>query len=257
MLGVITASEPSWIAPFTGLSLRSFGTLVAQLRHEGADAVRRGRPWSLPLEDRVFLVTAYWRTNLTLRQLAPLFGVSKSAANRIVSHLGPLLALKPRCPTRPLESTNNNTWLCRRVQRRRRPPLSGLSRPTPPGRPADEYRPVTDTEWRGFEEHFDHRKVELGGCARPYRTPCQHEHACLRCPMLNINPKMLPRLDEIETDLLARRARAEQEGWLGEIEGIDLTLTFLREKREESQRLARIAPVNLGMPGLRSAESDR
>ncbi|WP_063793943.1 hypothetical protein [Streptomyces hirsutus] len=69
--------------------------------------------------------------------------------------------------------------------------------------------------------------------------------------MLNINPKMLPRLDEIETDLLARQARAEQEGWLGEIEGIDLTLTFLRQKREESQRLARIAPVSLGMPGLR------
>ncbi|MFF6777968.1 transposase [Streptomyces sp. NPDC012637] len=96
MAGVITASQPSWIAPFTGLSPRSFGTLVAQLRHEGADPVRRGRPWSLPLEDRVLLVTAYWRTNLTLRQLAPLFGVSKSAANRIVSHLGPLLALKPR-----------------------------------------------------------------------------------------------------------------------------------------------------------------
>jgi hypothetical protein len=91
----------------------------------------------------------------------------------------------------------------------------------------------------------------MGGCARSYGTPCQHEHACLRCPMLNVNPKMLPRLDEIETDLLDRRARAEQEGWLGEIEGIDLTLTFLRQKREESQRLARIAPVNLGMPGLR------
>ncbi|TDD24808.1 site-specific integrase [Nonomuraea diastatica] len=118
-------------------------------------------------------------------------------------------------------------------------------------RPADEYRSVTESEWLGFEEHFDQRKVELGGCARPYGTPCQHEHACLRCPMININPKMLPRLDEIETDLLARRARAEQEGWLGEIEGIDLTLTFLRQKREESQRLARIAPVNLGMPGLR------
>jgi hypothetical protein len=73
--------------------------------------------------------------------------------------------------------------------------------------------------------------------------------------MLNINPKMLPRLDEIETDLLARRARAEQEGWLGAIEGIDLALTFLRQKREESQRLARIAPVNLGMPGLRPGGS--
>jgi hypothetical protein len=29
---------------------------------------------------------------------------------------------------------------------------------------------------------------------------------------------MLPRLDEIEDDLLARRARAEHEAWLGEAE---------------------------------------
>jgi len=68
--------------------------------------------------------------------------------------------------------------------------------------------------------------------------------------MLAINPKMLPRLDEIEEDLMARRARAEHEAWLGEVEGIDLTLTFLRQKREETKRLARIAPVSLGMPAL-------
>ncbi|KPC60659.1 hypothetical protein ADL29_28430 [Streptomyces chattanoogensis] len=61
----------------------------------------------------------------------------------------------------------------------------------------------------------------------------------------------------IESDLLARRTRAEQEGWLGEIGDIGLTLTFLRQKGAESQRLARIAPVSLGMPRLRSAESDR
>ncbi|MFJ5548565.1 transposase [Streptomyces sp. NPDC093225] len=96
MAGVITASEPSWIAPFTGLSPRNFGKLVTVLRREGADAVRRGRPWSLPLEDRALLVAAYWRTNLTMRQLAPLFGVSKSAADRIIDHLGPMLALQPR-----------------------------------------------------------------------------------------------------------------------------------------------------------------
>jgi hypothetical protein len=30
---------------------------------------------------------------------------------------------------------------------------------------------------------------------------------------------MLPRLDELEEDLVARRTRAEQEGWLGEIAG--------------------------------------
>lgn len=46
-------------------------------------------------------------------------------------------------------------------------------------RPAEEYRPVTDAEWADFEEHFDLRKVELGACARPYGTGCQHEHACL------------------------------------------------------------------------------
>ncbi len=93
---MITASEPSWIAPFTGLSPRDFRKLMTALRHEGADTVRPGRPWSLPFEDRVLLVAAYWRTNLTLRQLAPLFGVSKSAADRIIDHIGPLLALKPR-----------------------------------------------------------------------------------------------------------------------------------------------------------------
>ncbi|MFY4722692.1 helix-turn-helix domain-containing protein, partial [Streptomyces sp. LaBMicrA B280] len=96
MAGVITVSEPSWTAPFSGLSPRQFGKLITALRREGADPVRKGRPWSLPVEDRVLLVAAYWRTNLTLRQLAPLFGVSKSAADRIIDHLGPALALQQR-----------------------------------------------------------------------------------------------------------------------------------------------------------------
>ncbi|MEJ1202808.1 MULTISPECIES: transposase [unclassified Streptomyces] len=96
MAGVITASDPAWIPPFSGLSPRQFGKLITALRREGADPVRRGRPWSLPLEDRVLLVAAYWRTNLTLRQPAPLFGVSKSAADRIIDHLGPALAPQQR-----------------------------------------------------------------------------------------------------------------------------------------------------------------
>lgn len=41
------------------------------------------------------LIAAYWRTNLTLGQLAPLFGVSKAAVGRIIDHLGPALALRP------------------------------------------------------------------------------------------------------------------------------------------------------------------
>lgn len=96
MAGVITASEPSWIAPFTGLSPRCFGKLVTAVRRETAAKEHRGRPWGLPLEDRILLGVAYWRTNLTMRQLAPLFGISKSAADRIIDHLGPKLALQPR-----------------------------------------------------------------------------------------------------------------------------------------------------------------
>jgi hypothetical protein len=66
--------------------------------------------------------------------------------------------------------------------------------------------------------------------------------------MLSINPKMLGRLDELEDDLLARRQRALGEGWRGEIEGIDLTLTFLRSKRDQARRAAARGPVSVGMP---------
>jgi hypothetical protein len=65
--------------------------------------------------------------------------------------------------------------------------------------------------------------------------------------MLQINPKMLPRLDELETDLLDRRMRAEQEGWLGEIDGLDLTQNLLRQKRDETRRMLRRS-TDLGMP---------
>jgi hypothetical protein len=72
--------------------------------------------------------------------------------------------------------------------------------------------------------------------------------------MLSINPKMLPRLDELEQDLLARRRRAVAEDWRGEIEGLDLTLTFLHSKRTRTQRDARLGTlteVDLGMPTCR------
>jgi hypothetical protein len=72
--------------------------------------------------------------------------------------------------------------------------------------------------------------------------------------MLSINPRMLPRLDELEADLITRRQRAADEGWRGEIEGIDLTLTFLRGKRAQAQRAAATGPVALGMPAVRGRQ---
>lgn len=97
MAGVITASEPSWITPFIGLSPRQFGKLVTALRREGADPVRKGRPWSLPLEDRVLLVARLLAHQPHPASTGPVVrGVSKSAADRMIDHLGPALALQPR-----------------------------------------------------------------------------------------------------------------------------------------------------------------
>jgi hypothetical protein len=82
-----------------------------------------------------------------------------------------------------------------------------------------------------------------------------YEHACLRCAQLHVNPKMLPRLDELESDLEERRKRATAEGWLGEIEGVDLTLQCLRDKRADALRLTRITrQVDLGMPAVGAAQ---
>ena len=95
---VITASRSEWIVPFTGLQPGQFRKLVAVVAQRGGPEIadgRRGRPWSLQLPDRVLLVATYWRTNLTMRQIGPLFGVSHSAARRIIDALGPLLALAP------------------------------------------------------------------------------------------------------------------------------------------------------------------
>src|SRR6266516_1442662 len=93
---LITSSRPELIGPFTGLSPRVFRRLVAQVARRSGPRVADGGPgrqWCLPLADRVLLVATYYRTNLPMRQLGPLFGVKTAAVHRIVDRLGPYLAL--------------------------------------------------------------------------------------------------------------------------------------------------------------------
>ncbi|GAA2745982.1 hypothetical protein GCM10010440_35950 [Kitasatospora cinereorecta] len=87
--------EPLWVELFTGLRVERFDRLVRAVWHRGGEGPRTGRPWCLPLEERVLLVAVYYRTNLTMRQLAPLFGISTATVCRVVQRLGPLLALEP------------------------------------------------------------------------------------------------------------------------------------------------------------------
>ncbi|MGK5641811.1 transposase [Streptomyces sp. URMC 126] len=95
---IVTAQRRELIEVFTGLRPRRFHRLVRAVHREGGRALapdRPGRPWALTLEDRVLLVAMYCRTNLTVRPLAPLFGISPVAVDRTISWHGPLLALTP------------------------------------------------------------------------------------------------------------------------------------------------------------------
>jgi hypothetical protein len=124
-------------------------------------------------------------------------------------------------------------------------------------RPEAEYREPTDEEWREFEEHFEKRKVALGTCGRPYGTPCAHEHACIRCAMLRPDPAARSRMTEVIANLADRIAEARINGWLGEVENLQVSLKAARGKLAAIDRTARNnAPgtTDLGMPTLRTRQ---
>jgi hypothetical protein len=120
-------------------------------------------------------------------------------------------------------------------------------------RPADEYRTVTPEEWGEFLGHFERRKLALGDCGRAYGTDCAHEHACVRCPALIVHATERPRLVEIRDNLLTRILEAEREGWLGEIEGLQSSLTHAEEKlaQLDAQISRKQESVDLGIPTFR------
>ncbi|KOV73602.1 MULTISPECIES: IS5/IS1182 family transposase [unclassified Streptomyces] len=94
-MGGVLRAEPVWVETFTGLRMGRFEKLLRVVRERGGNGPGGGRPWCLPLAERVLLVAVYYRTNLTMRQLAPLFGCSPATVCRIIQRLRPLLALEP------------------------------------------------------------------------------------------------------------------------------------------------------------------
>ncbi|MDJ0325193.1 site-specific integrase [Cryobacterium sp. PH31-AA6] len=121
-------------------------------------------------------------------------------------------------------------------------------------RPSEEYRVPTDEEWEEFLGHFQKRKVSVGTCGRAFETPCIHEHACVRCSMLWPDPDQRPRLAEIRDNLADRVTEAKREGWLGEVEGLEISLAGAEQKLAQiDQRPQNGAIVNLGMPTVLDA----
>lgn len=116
-------------------------------------------------------------------------------------------------------------------------------------RPTEEYRTPTDEEWDEFLGHFERRKVSAGLCGRAFATPCIHEHACIRCPMLWPDSAQRPRIAEIRDNLHDRITEAEREGWLGEIEGLKISLIGADDKLAQIDRRSKTNnQIDLGIP---------
>jgi hypothetical protein len=69
--------------------------------------------------------------------------------------------------------------------------------------------------------------------------------------MLWPDPAQHGRLTEIRDNLLARIAEAEREGWLGEVEGLQVSLAGAEEKLAQlHRRRSGSGVVNLGIPTI-------
>jgi Phage integrase family len=116
-------------------------------------------------------------------------------------------------------------------------------------RPSEEYRDLTAQEWDEFLAHFELRKVALGTCGRDHGTPCAHENACVRCPLLQVDPAQTPRLEGIHANLVDRLQEAKEQGWLGEVAAIETTIAAATQKLDAMRASAtQHSTTNLGMP---------
>ena len=66
--------------------------------------------------------------------------------------------------------------------------------------------------------------------------------------MLWPDPAQRPRIAEIRDNLTARISEAEHEGWIGEIEGLKISLAGANDKLAQIDRRTRNQPIDLGIP---------
>jgi len=158
--------------------------------------------------------------------------------------------------SRPLSSASIRNWITSA--------LEGTGITDAAGQPLafkpHDFRRIfaTDVEWEEFLGHFERRRLALGDCGRAWGSSCIHEHTCLRCPLLRVDPAQKQRPEDIRGNLTARIAEAEREGWAGEAEGLKVSLAAANNKLAQIElSLARRAEaVSLGMPSYRDAAAE-
>ena len=72
--------------------------------------------------------------------------------------------------------------------------------------------------------------------------------------MLRVSPHQRPRLAEIISNLHERIAEARMNGWLGEVQGLEVSLKAAKRKPasldRSIERNRRTGPTDLGMPTI-------
>lgn len=122
-------------------------------------------------------------------------------------------------------------------------------------RPSIEYRTPTSAEFEEFLGHFERRQMALGVCGRPFGTSCPHEFACIMCSMLDPDPEQEARLLAIISSLERQIIQANEHGWLGELEGLELHLAGANRKLDEMRRKPDDGKAWLGLPAIRPPDT--
>jgi hypothetical protein len=66
------------------------------------------------------------------------------------------------------------------------------------------------------------------------------------------DPAQRPRIAEIPGNLIARIAEAEREGWLGEVEGLQISLGGANDKLAQIDHRSTTPTIDLGIPSPRA-----
>jgi len=74
--------------------------------------------------------------------------------------------------------------------------------------------------------------------------------------MLRLDPAQRPRLVTIIDNLQARITEAHTNGWLGEVQALQVSLDAAQGKLTNLDRLTSTGPTNLGIPALRGPDRD-
>ncbi|MEU2031005.1 hypothetical protein [Nocardia amamiensis] len=74
----------------------------------------------------------------------------------------------------------------------------------------------------------------------------------MRCSLLRPDPAQRGRLEEIRGNLEARIIEAKREGWLGEVEGLEVSYSGVKDKLAQinTTQQRKTAATELGMPSF-------